>query len=427
MGLARIQEWLLPGAAEADEGFRQEVLSLAGRSIKVLAGVELAASAVLSFGLPLLPIPVILFVVGCLTAAIAMFSGAYAHFRWIGAVSAAVATFVAASGISAATHPDYVLGSVTVLVLSAAASLPLLPTHGLAIGLAGLAGGFNGPHRVFLVMLALVATAIVAMLYSQRRANYEAYVGVLRATEEFRSLQSRLLLAENSATMVRLSAALAHELSQPVATVTSALDTLLMVCARHAGAPPSEHERLIALERDLGRSLKEGMERLRKMVSRIQRLNDLDESGLRNANVNELLNEAVELVKQQAPAQTQFNLDLAPVPEIQCRPQQLIAVFSTILTNSVEATSTFGRIAVSSRQSGPRLEVVFEDNGRGIPAERLRTIFDPTFHVADGRVSTVNWSLFTSRQFIKDHGGDMRIHSQPGQGTTVSLTLPCSS
>jgi len=387
--------------------------------------VQAAMGLLAALKYPFWPLPAILILLGLATGAMAFVNAAYSRYRMIGAVSSAIAAYVAAHGISQTPQPDFALGAVTVLILTAAAGLPLLPLHSLAVGLAALAGGYDSSHRVFLAMLAAVSVAITAMLYSQRRSNYDSYLGVLQATEEFRSLQARLVLAENSTTMVRLSAALAHELSQPVATVTSSIDTLLLVSARHEGAAPHEHARLINLERDLGRSLKEGMDRLRKMVNRIQRLNDLDEAGVRVAHLNELLNEAVELAKQHAPENTRFELDLTPIPEIQGRPQQLIAVFTTILTNSLEATSASGRIAVASRADGSRIEITFEDNGRGIPPERLANIFDPAFQSADGRVSTGNWSLFTSRQFIKDHGGDMRIQSHSGQGTTVILTLPC--
>ena len=80
----------------------------------------------------------------------------------------------------------------------------------------------------------------------------------------------------------------------------------------------------------------------------------------------------------------------------------------------------------STVQDG-RVEVRIEDDGRGISRERLAQIFDPVFSVADSRVSTGNWSLFTSRQFIKNHGGELRIKSVAGQGTTVTIYLPCKS
>ena len=102
-----------------------------------------------------------------------------------------------------------------------------------------------------------------------------------------------------------------------------------------------------------------------------------------------------------------------------------MAVFCNLLTNAVQAIDGEGQIWVSTHAADSRIEVRVEDNGRGIAADRLAHIFDPAFQVADGRVATGNWTLFTTRQFVKDQGGDIRIHSLEGKGTTVLLMFPC--
>src|SRR2546430_12219761 len=135
-------------------------------------------------------------------------------------------------------------------------------------------------------------------------------------------MQSRLLRADSSISMVCLSAALAHELSSPIGTVSSALDTLLSLWTRRAETPPSEQPRLAALQSDLGRSLHDSMERLKKIVNRIQRLTNLDEAATQRANLNELLNDAVGLMKPQVQNGVHFDLNLRPLPDLTCRPQQ---------------------------------------------------------------------------------------------------------
>jgi signal transduction histidine kinase len=159
------------------------------------------------------------------------------------------------------------------------------------------------------------------------------------------------------------------------------------------------------------------------MVNRIQRLTNLDEAALQEANLNELVTEAVGLMKPQSPEGTRFDLDLQPVPNVTCKPQRLVSVLCSLLANSLQALHGNGRIAVSTALHDSRLELKIEDNGCGISAERLAHIFDPRFQEADGRVSTGNWSLFTSRQYMIEHGGDLRIQSREGKGTTVCLTL----
>jgi signal transduction histidine kinase len=57
------------------------------------------------------------------------------------------------------------------------------------------------------------------------------------------------------------------------------------------------------------------------------------------------------------------------------------------------------------------------------PAE-ADTIFEPGFKVQGGRVLGGNWSLFTTRQIIHEHGGEIWLETAPGQGTTVHVSLP---
>jgi signal transduction histidine kinase len=426
MELSRLRDWLLPGGAEPDEGFQQELLSLSHRGMRILGGTEIvAALGALAGFIPWLASAALL-VLGLATLGASRVAPVYPHCRMLSVFSSGLGAVIAAASIPFARSEDFALGIAAVFLLSAV-FVPLVPAQSLAIGIACVAAGIFTNHRVFLVMMALAAIAITAILYAERRSNHQSYLRVLQASQEFRDLQSRVMLAENSATMVHMSVALAHELSSPIGAVSSGVDTLVLLATRQAEVTPSDQKRLATLQVDLGRSLQEPMARLKKIVNRIQRLTNLDEAAIQRTNLNDLIKEAVALVKPQTENDVHFELDLDPVPELSCRPQQLMAVFCNLLTNSMQAIEGQGRISVSTKVDHMRLEVTIEDDGRGISREKLAHIFDPAFQVAEGRVSTGNWSLFTSRQFIRDHGGEMRIQSREGRGTTVSLILPYPS
>jgi signal transduction histidine kinase len=313
------------------------------------------------------------------------------------------------------------------LILAAVTAVPLLPIQCLSMGAIVFAASLGSGHSLFFAMLALAAMCISATLYAQRRMYYGLYLDTLKTSGRLRAFESKAMLAESSDTMVRLTAALAHELSQPLGALSSGIDTLLVVSARQAQTPLEGQAKLLGLQADLRRSLQSSLERLKKTVNRIQRLTNLDEATTQQANLNDLVNEAVGLMKPQIPQGTQFDLALTPVPPVTCRPQRVIAVVCNLLSNSIHALNGDGRIAVSTALRDSLLELKVEDNGRGIPADQLAHIFDPRFQIEEGRVSTGNWSLFTSRQYIKEHGGDIRIQSMEGKGTIVCLTLPCTS
>ena len=114
-----------------------------------------------------------------------------------------------------------------------------------------------------------------------------------------------------------------------------------------------------------------------------------------------------------------------PIQPIVCRPQQISAVFSNLVTNAVRALDgSGGEVSIATRQVNTHIEVEVRDNGRGVEQSKLEGIFDPGFSDSGSRVRASNWSMFSSRQIIREHGGDIRIQSDKGKGTTVRVTFP---
>lgn len=119
----------------------------------------------------------------------------------------------------------------------------------------------------------------------------------------------------------------------------------------------------------------------------------------------------------------EVTLALSPLPRVKCRPQQLSAVFSNLLRNAVAAIAPGGHITIRSGESHGAVVLEVQDDGRGIPPERLAHLFDPMFRVEKGRVGT-SWGLFVSRSIVSEHGGHLEIASTPGEGTTARILLP---
>jgi signal transduction histidine kinase len=423
----RVTQWLMPGAMEDGEGFRQEILSASHRGARVVAVAEVAAAAAAFMGLmPRLP-AFGLAVLAAVTFGATLIPAAYPYNRLLASLSCLVGAAIPLRAIQSGADVDYALATATLLILIAVAVLPLRPLDGLAIGIGVFIAGIHCGHELFLAMLTLAAGCIAATLYGQRSNAYRLYLGTLTMTAELRDLQAQAMRSESSDTMVRLTAALAHELSSPLGALSSGIDMLLSLGDRPKPESAAAQARLAVVQADLRRSTRDSLERLRKTVNRIQRLTNFDEAATQQANLNELVNEAVGLVRPQSPEGTRFELDLQPIPNVTCRPQRLLAVLCSVLSNSVQALNGDGRITVSTALRDSVLELRIEDNGRGIPAEHMAHIFDPRFQVAEGRVSTGNWSLFTSRQYMKEHSGDIRIQSTEGRGTSVCLTLPSTS
>lgn len=428
-----MRRWLAPPPEADDEGFRQEVLSLSHAGLDVLGMVEIAIGLVLLVVHPAWQLSVAMLTLGAAAIATSRIPWSYPHSRILAAASAGLGAALQSFSMAVYGADDFSLGGLTVLWLSLAAAIPLRPLYSLGLGAAVTAFYAAAcqllrtpdPHPVFIGILALLATALSAVLYAQRHRNYQSYLETLRASQDLRVAQSRLQLTENASTMGRLSAALSHELSSPVGALSCAVDSLLRLSAKQALLPASEQPRLAAMQEELRASIQGSTARLKVIANRMQRFNNLDEAETQTANLSELLQEAAAIVERDIPQGSRLDLQLAALPEMTCRPQQLIAVFCGLLNNSIQAVDANGHIAISAERRNEKVEIAIRDNGRGISSKTLAHIFDPGFQVSDGRVSTGNWSLFRSRQIIQEHGGEIRIRSAEGEGTTVSVTLPC--
>jgi signal transduction histidine kinase len=282
-------------------------------------------------------------------------------------------------------------------------------------------------QHAFTVVVTLLCTALTTSVYSQRYAAYLVHQKALRTSEMLRETEKRLLLSENAATMGRVAAALSHELNSPIGVLSSCVASLGHLAKRITEASPSEQARLRTVLDDLSRSGQQSAERLRTVVERIQRFTNLDRADVHSINLNDLLLDVVALVRAEHSGRAAVTTELKPLPPVVCRPQQIGAVLSNLVSNAVDAAGDHGEVVISTRELADGAEIRIEDDGRGIPAEELARLFDPAaFRVSEGRIAAANWSLFSCNQIVREHGGSIEISSERDRGTRVRVTLPAS-
>ncbi len=231
-------------------------------------------------------------------------------------------------------------------------------------------------------------------------------------------------MTESAASLSRLAAAVSHEMNTPLGALLSGIDTMMLLTSRQVTSKPEEQPRLVRLQADVRTSIKESAQRLKELVARMQRFTYLDQAEVQPADVNAVIKDVAALVAPELKETTRLEMRLEPIAPVVCHPQQISIVFSSLITNALTALNGSGRILVTSRQNLDEVEIAIEDDGKGISQEERENIFDPGFRVSGGRVATGNWSMFNSRQIVREHGGDIRIASSEGQGTRVTVTLP---
>ena len=246
----------------------------------------------------------------------------------------------------------------------------------------------------------------------------------LMAADALRRAESQVLLSEYAGSIGRFAAALSHEFNSPLGALKNALQTSRRLAERRQAASGDKLAELEAIDAELSRTALEAVERLNQMVLRMQRITNLDRDEALPVDLNALLRDVTDLLKSATQAPTAVELDLQPLPALSIRPQQMSAVFSNLLQNAIDASGATGTVKISTRRVLGSVEIVFQNGGQGISSEELAHVFDPAFRVRDGRVSTGNWGLFSSRQIVREHGGDISIQSSPAHETVVRIVLP---
>ncbi|MBE7544418.1 MAG: HAMP domain-containing histidine kinase [Bryobacteraceae bacterium] len=461
MHLRELRAYIFPGAAEREPGFHQLITRLSLFGLKVTAGVTIGISFFATFSrLLLMPIEGLTLIdrlsatawlvcLGMLAFAATRTAFGQRNARLLSMVLAVLVS-IALNQVTlrvSALEPgieSYIPSQITLILLVGVAAVPLRPMQTLTLGFAlgvvyllqanlakqylSIGSGAIPEHLLFLQTISFMATALSAVLYRQRYLNYQGYVRSLESAEQLRRAETRVLLSDHAASLGRLAAALSHELNSPIGALKSAVDTLMLINARLATADGADHERLLRLQADLRRSLHQSSSRLAQIVDRMQRFTNLDRADVLEADMNELLRDAAALLSAESKHQVAVELDLHPLPKILSRPTQLSAVFHGLLTNAANALSGGrGRIRISSRSTDEAVEILVVDEGKGMKREDLAAIFEPRFHTAGGRIASGNWSMFSFRRILREHGGEIEVESQEGQGTRVRILLPCEA
>ena len=96
-----------------------------------------------------------------------------------------------------------------------------------------------------------------------------------------------------------------------------------------------------------------------------------------------------------------------------------------LIINSIEAMETHGQVCINLKvNADSKLTVEVSDNGPGIPLDRLSRIFQPFY---TSKKQGTGLGLATCKRIVLDHGGEIRVESEWGKGTTFLVDLPLST
>lgn len=272
-----------------------------------------------------------------------------------------------------------------------------------------------------------------------------------KASAELQLTHAHMLQQEKMASIGQLAAGVAHEINNPMGFIISNLNTLEKYAARLTGFITVQDDAIESMRRAGGAdgvfervaeqrsTLKvnhvmedvnqliaeclEGAGRVKRIVQELKGFARLDEADLKVANLNEGLESTINIVWNEVKFKAELRKELGEIPGTLCNPGQLNQVFMNLLVNAAQAIEKFGVITVRTSAGDGMIRVEISDTGCGIPADRIKRIFDPFYTTKEVGTGT-GLGLSIVYDIVKKHDGEIEVKSEPGVGTTFVIRIP---
>jgi signal transduction histidine kinase len=241
-------------------------------------------------------------------------------------------------------------------------------------------------------------------------------------SDEVRTMSQQLWQAAKLATMGELAASIAHELNNPLATVSLRVESLL------AEVPEDDAKRrtLAVIDQEV--------ERMGNLIQNLLQFSRRSQQQISTIDVRDEITSTLELIHYHLRNHHITTMqECAPgLPLIQADRQQLRQLFLNLFTNASDAMPQGGTLTIRTHESrgewgngkvGAHIVIEITDTGVGIAPELLSKVLEPFFTTKEAGKGT-GLGLPICRRIVQEHYGTLDMTSEIGKGTTIRITLP---
>ncbi len=239
-------------------------------------------------------------------------------------------------------------------------------------------------------------------------------VVILRDITHDRQSRDANVESERLRAITLLAAGVAHEIGNPLNSLSIHLQLLRRELAGHAGAEAAR-EMVDICEREV--------RRLDRIVAQFLSAVRPVPPNLESVRIEEVVADAASFLRHEA-ADRGVRVEVAQaddLPTVRVDRHQVRQAFFNIIKNAVEAMPGGGTLRIGFSETDRFVVVSFADNGEGIRAEDLSRIFDPYYTT---KTKGSGLGMMIVQRIVRDHGGEIEIRSEAGRGTAVLVSLP---
>ena len=309
---------------------------------------------------------------------------------------------------------------------------------------------FSGPsyNAAFLMRYFLSLSLVIVMTYCFEIGRIKAEKTLRRnqqllatsenrlrhAYEELKTAQSQLVQTAKLASIGELASGVAHELNQPLMVIRG---NAQLVARRLSKQQDLSGRLLTTFIETVNRNTK----RMSTIINHLRSFSRQSSAAFTSVSVEDIINDTFLMIVEQLRLRgiKVIRIFSSETPQVKGNVIQLEQVFLNLMSNATDALMSkmqgngYRRpskrlIIVSRAKAGDagQVEILFRDNGDGIPPEHLDTIFDPFFTTKETGKGT-GLGLSISYGIIKNHAGKIEVMKTGRKGTTFRILLPAAS
>lgn len=236
--------------------------------------------------------------------------------------------------------------------------------------------------------------------------------------DELASMTQQLWHASKLATMGELAASVAHELNNPLATVSLRVETLI---AQLANDDPKQRSLQIVMSE---------VERMANLVTNLLQFTRRHHQQVSTIDVRDEISRSIDLISyylRNRKIEVVKNFD-ASLSSVHADRQQLRQVFLNLMTNAGDSMPEGGvlTVRVNDQPDTGTIVIEFSDTGQGISNSDLEKVWEPFFtSKPDGKGTGLGLPI--CNRIVEEHGGTITLNSELGKGTIVRVVLPTAN
>jgi signal transduction histidine kinase len=239
---------------------------------------------------------------------------------------------------------------------------------------------------------------------------------IAERTRQLQEAQAHVLHQEKMAAFGLLAAGIAHEVGNPLTSISSMVQML-----QRRDQDDYTQNKLALVSGQL--------QRIRTTLRELVEFSRPASTERGRVALGDVLGEALNIAKYYKRPRGRIALPALPpgLPPLHGVRDQLVQVFLNLVLNAIDATESVGspahdgRIELAVGRCSGGVEVTVRDNGSGIAGEDAARLFQPYFTT---KKHGTGLGLFVTRKLVTDHGGSVDFESAPGRGTTFRVRLP---